>query len=121
MTTKDIIERKTKELEQIMVKDFQAASRFYTEDCVIMMSNGEIVTGRNGVTKFLEKSYGGGTSQQVISKIFEVLSDGDLAVARGSYVVRKGEVETRGGNFVHVWKKVNSDYEMHYDIWNEPK
>lgn len=48
MSLKDIIETKTKELEKIMVSDFQSASKFYTEDCVLMVSNGQTIIGRDG-------------------------------------------------------------------------
>lgn len=49
MSLKEVIEKRTKELEEkLKIKDFKAASTYYTENCVLMPSTGETFVGRNG-------------------------------------------------------------------------
>lgn len=90
--------------------DAATVALFYTENGMILPPNSGFVTGREAIKAFWQSLMDMGIkSMQLCTG--EVESCGDIAYEVGKYVLDVGK-------YIVIWKRVNSGWELHRDIFN---
>lgn len=105
----------------VMASDYEKIASSYTEDAKIFPNNTKILEGED-IIKYWTLPEGLSTSYHKITQS-EIAIIKDTAYDYGYYEGKtkntKGEERTWGGKYVIVWKKVDGDWKMYLDIWND--
>ncbi len=107
--------------EAAVAKDWDAVAEFYTEDAMIMPPNQPVVQGRAAIAGWYA-SFPPVTEVEL--RIVEIDGRGDLAYARGTYVLTiavegVSEPITDRGKNLAIWRKqVDGSWQMAIDTFN---
>ena len=100
--------------------NIEKLSRFYTEDGKIFPNNTDIISGRDAIKKRWTLPEDVSIKYHKVTPL-EIKIIGDFAYDYGYYegssVSQKGESPFKG-KYVIVWKKIDGDWKMYLDIWN---
>lgn len=90
----------------------------YTADAMVFPPGSDVVQGRPAIQKLWQGVIDSGIRGLALTTI-NVEAIGDLAHESGTFVMTDGtgRVEDRG-KYVVVWKRVQSQWKLHRDIWN---
>lgn len=102
-------------------KDGDAAGmgRMYTEDAVFLPAGHEKLVGREDIEAFWAEALGGGVSDvQLTTENLVPLGD-DLVYEIGSYTTTPRDAAPISGYYLVLWKRVDGDWKLHVDIFNE--
>jgi len=90
----------------------------YTDDAMVFPPGSDVVHGRSAVQKLWQDVIDSGVKAFSLTTT-TVESSADLAHETGTFVMRDaaGGVLDRG-KYVVVWKRVQSQWKLHGDIWN---
>lgn len=104
----------------VMSSNYEMIAASYTDDAKIFPNNMKILEGKD-IIKYWTLPEGISTSYHKITQS-EITITKDTAYDYGYYEGKtknsKGEEKTWGGKYVIVWKKINGDWKMYLDIWN---
>ncbi|WP_394972348.1 YybH family protein [uncultured Croceitalea sp.] len=104
----------------VMSSNYEMIAASYTEDAKIFPNNMQILEGKD-IIKYWTLPEGISTPYHKITQS-EITITNDTAYDYGYYEGKtkntKGEERTWGGKYVIVWKKINGDWKMYLDIWN---
>ncbi len=106
--------------KHVMSSNYEMIAASYTEDAKIFPNNMKILEGKD-IIKYWTLPKGLSTSHHKITQN-EITIIKDTAYDYGYYEGKtqniKGEERTWGGKYVIVWKKINGDWKIYLDIWN---
>ncbi|HBK70136.1 MAG TPA: DUF4440 domain-containing protein [Flavobacteriaceae bacterium] len=100
--------------------EYDKLTSFYSKDGKIFPAGADIIVGHEAIKKRWTLPKGTKiVSHKVTPKEIKVIEDYayDYGYYEGSSS-RKKEVSTFKGKYVIVWKKVNDDWKIYLDIWN---
>jgi ketosteroid isomerase-like protein len=98
-------------------------SRFYTENGKIFPNNTNIITGREAIKKRWTLPEGLTIKyHKVTPSEIKIIDDFayDYGYYEGSSVSQKGESSFKG-KYVIIWEKIDDDWKIYLDIWNNIK
>ncbi len=107
--------------EAYMAKDFDAIARAYTSDGKIMPGNSMIISGREKIKQhWLLPDSVNIKLHELHPEEIKVLEDYayDYGYYNGITIRPGGEEVSWKGKYVVVWKRVEGDWLMYIDIWN---
>ncbi len=100
-------------------------STYYADDAIRLQPNGAPVKGKEEIVKWTKNNFANYTPTDILCPVDEVLSSGDLAVARGMYT---GTSTPKAGDllansdptkWVGVYKRQpDGSWKCAFDIWN---
>jgi uncharacterized protein (TIGR02246 family) len=102
-------------------KDGDAAGmgRMYTEDAVLLPAGDEKRVGRRDIAAFWAEALGGGVADvQLTTENLVPLAD-DLVYEIGSYTATPRDAAPVSGYYLVLWKRVDGDWKLHVDIFNQ--
>jgi uncharacterized protein (TIGR02246 family) len=98
-------------------RDAAKVASFYAEDAVTMSPNEQPVKGRNAIEADLRKMFQNFPDAEVTGTPIASEIAGDLGYVHGQFVT-VGKTGQFKGHYVEVWKRVNGEWKILYDIWN---
>ncbi len=102
--------------------DSAKMASIYTEDAIVFPPGGERVSGRAAIAQFWGGFLNNGFKNLAL-KTLEVESQGDLAFEGGEVTFdipqKEGKVTKAAIKYVVVWKRTQSGWHIHRDIWND--
>lgn len=123
-TWKDLIEAANAKFMTFYAEgNSEGIGGLYTEDCSVMPTGSDVITGRAGAASVFAGAMKSGV-KSLLLKSDEVgpLDASDTAFERGHYTFYKADgTVIDQGKYVVVWKKIDSQPYMHVDIWNSNK
>ncbi len=126
MTTKKtalaIVEESNKKLSQLFkAKDFEALSKCYSKDALLMPPNNKSCTTKTSIKKWWENASASGvTSITLKTKNIDVQNS--TLIEHGGAILRDEKGKTLDLlKYVVIWKKIGSKWKMHIDIFNSNK
>ncbi|MBC2846031.1 YybH family protein [Winogradskyella flava] len=109
--------------EYVMASDYEKIASSYTKDAKIFPNNTQILEGED-IINYWTLPEGISTSYHKITQT-EITIVEDTAYDYGYYEGKTkhkdGRMSSWKGKYVIVWKKVDSKWKMHLDIWNSVK
>ncbi|MEQ9467657.1 MAG: nuclear transport factor 2 family protein [Ekhidna sp.] len=116
-----IIEVSTQFSQYYVEGDIGSLAKCYTEDGKIMPPNADIIEGREAIEKRWTLPEGV-TILKHKSTPVEIRVMGDTAYDVGRYegTTRRadGSEVSWSGKYIIIWKKVDGEWKIHWDIWN---
>lgn len=107
-----------------MEGDYEALANIYTEDGKIFPGQTPIIEGKEGIMNRFRMPEGSRIVHHQI-KPEEIHFFGNYAYDYGYYEgkteLADGEINSWKGKYVVVWKKVEDQWKMYLDIWNQVK
>lgn len=107
--------------EAVMRSDAQAIGMAYTEDAKIFPSNTDIIRGREAIIEYWTLPDGVQTTYHKI-RPEEIKINGKEAYDYGYYegTTRRadGSESSWRGKYVIIWKKLDGEWKIYLDIWN---
>lgn len=98
--------------------DIEALAALYSENCRLLPPGEMMMEGRDAVRAVFGGMIEAGLSGTLSS--VESMQAGDLAYNLGTYVVSAEDGSIVGtGKFVELWRKIDGEWKMVNDIWNE--
>ncbi len=110
--------------EYVMASDYDGIANSYTSDGKIMPNNSDIIEGTLAIKKYWTRPEGVSTPyHKVIPEEIKILNDHayDYGRYEGRTKRKDGSEVSWKGKYVVVWKKVNGEWKIHLDIWNNIK
>lgn len=107
----------------VMASDYDKIATSYTEDAKIFPNNTKILEGEE-IIKYWTLPEGFSTSYHKITQTEITITENtayDYGYYEGKTKNAKGEEQSWGGKYVIVWKKVNNNWKIYLDIWNNVK
>jgi len=100
-------------------------STYYTDDAIRLQPNGAPVKGKQEIIQWTKNNFANYTQTDILCPVDEVLSSGDLAVARGTYtgksVPKNADLPTNSDptKWIGVYKRQSDgSWKCAFDIWN---
>lgn len=110
--------------KHVMNGDEKAIAAAYTVDGKIFPTNANIIEGESSLEKYWKPAEGYVTTYHKITPV-EINVQGDQAYDFGHYEGESkspdGSLSKWNGKYVIVWKKVDGEWKMYLDIWNNIK
>lgn len=98
--------------------DMEALAGLYAEDCRLLPPGEPIMEGRDAVRTVFGAMADQGLGGTLTS--VEAMQAGDLAYNLGTYAVSTDDGTIVGtGKFVELWQKIDGEWKMTNDIWNQ--
>lgn len=101
--------------------DAAATGALYTDDAILLPPGGPVIEGRDGIVALWQGAIDSGLKDlDLMTMNVEVA--GDTAYETGTFegTVAGADGETpANGKYVVVWKKVDGNWMLHRDIWND--
>lgn len=93
----------------------------YTETATLMPPGADAITGAAAIADFWEAVLSMGV-ENVKLETLEVDAQSDTVIERGQYTlyVSGGQVAD-SGKYIVIWKRINSHWKLHWDIWNSSR
>jgi uncharacterized protein (TIGR02246 family) len=99
-------------------RDAARVASFYAEDAVVMPPNAPPIKGRRAIQQDHERLFKESPSFELTATPIASETSGDLGYIQGEFVVkRQGGGEVRG-KYVEVWKRIQGEWKILYDINN---
>jgi uncharacterized protein (TIGR02246 family) len=99
--------------------DAEGMGDMYTDDAILLPSGAERADGRKAIQAFWAKSLGAGVEDvQLKTETLEPLGK-DLVYEIGSYKTTPKGAEPVTGYYLVLWKRVEGEWKLHVDIFNE--
>jgi uncharacterized protein (TIGR02246 family) len=91
----------------------------YTDDAILLPSGAERADGRDAIQAFWAKSLGAGVEDvELETESLKALGK-DLVYEIGSYRTTPKDAEPVTGYYLVLWKRVEGEWKLHVDIFNE--
>lgn len=91
----------------------------YTDDAILLPSGADRADGRDAIQAFWTKSLGAGVEDvELETETLEPLGN-DLVYEIGSYRTTPKDAEPVTGYYLVLWKRVEGEWKLHVDIFNE--
>ena len=118
----DIIKKNTKAFSQsLMDAEYAKLVSLYSDDGKIFPNNRHIISGKEGLSDYWTLPDGIKTLYHKVTPS-EIHIENEIAYDYGVYegkTLKKDKTEVSWkGKYVIVWKKVNNDWKIYLDIWN---
>ncbi|MDP6557341.1 MAG: DUF4440 domain-containing protein [Pirellulaceae bacterium] len=98
--------------------DAKAIATLYTNDGQLLPAHHDAVTGQEAIQEFWQVAIDSGIKTAQLDTI-EVEGCGDTAIEVGNYRLSgEGEQLLDEGKYIVIWKRENSLWRLHRDIWN---
>ena len=98
--------------------DAKAIANLYTSDGQLLPAHHDVVTGQQAIQEFWQVAIDGGVKTIQLDTI-EVGGHGDMAIEVGKYRLGgEGEQLLDEGKYIVIWKREDSQWRLHRDIWN---
>ncbi|QLG46983.1 YybH family protein [Costertonia aggregata] len=104
----------------VMASDYRKIASSYTQDAKIFPNNTKILEGED-IIKYWTLPEGLSTSYHKITQSeITIIKDTayDYGYYEGKTKHKDGHISSWKGKYVIVWKKINGDWKMYLDIWN---
>jgi uncharacterized protein (TIGR02246 family) len=116
--TSPLMELTKQYLEAAKARDAAKVASFYAEDAVVMPPNAPPIKGRKAIQLDHERLFKESPSFELTATPLASETSGALGYIQGEFVVkRQGGGEVRG-KYVEVWKRINGEWKILYDINN---
>jgi len=105
----------------VMAGDDAAIAAAYTDDAKIFPNNLDIIAGREKIQGYWVKAEGYTTTHhQVTPSEIKIIGDEayDYGYYEGATLGPDGKTSTWKGKYVIVWKKIDGEWKIYLDIWN---
>ena len=116
--TDEIRLRNVRFLEAYNNGDAKATASNYTKEGKILPPNSEAIQGLEGIESFWQGALDMGLKKAELETV-RAESFGDTAIEEGRYklYLENGQMADHG-KLIVVWRKINDDWQMDWDIWN---
>lgn len=108
----------------VMNGDAKSIGDSYTKDAKIFPNNTKIIEGREAIINYWTPKNGFKISHHKVAP-HEIKINGneayDYGVYEGTTLKPDGNTTSWKGKYVIVWKKVDSNWKIYLDIWNNIK
>ena len=99
--------------------DAEGMGEMYTDDAILLPAGGSRTEGREAIEAFWAKALSSGIEDvQLKTENLEPLG-GDLVYEIGSYTTTPADGAPISGHYVVLWKRVDGEWKLHVDIFNE--
>jgi uncharacterized protein (TIGR02246 family) len=103
-------------------RDAAKVASFYAEDAVLMPPNAPPIKGKTAIQQDHERLFKESPSFELTATRLTSETSGDLGYIQGEFIVRRqggsgGGGEVRG-KYIEVWKRINGQWKILYDINN---
>jgi len=99
--------------------DAEGMGEMYTDDAILLPSGGSRTEGRAAIEAFWAKILSSGVEDvQLRTENLESLG-GDLVYEIGRYTTTPADGAPIAGHYVVLWKRVDGEWKLHVDIFNE--
>ena len=120
-TAQAINEANKKFMDALKRGDYDKLASLYSAEAALMPPGTTMITGREAIARFWKTAMDMGVKQAKLETV-KVEEGGDLAHELGKFVltIRQqdgADIEARG-KYVVVWKRQDSHWQLHADIWN---
>jgi ketosteroid isomerase-like protein len=98
--------------------DARAIGNLYSNEAQLLPTGSEPIKGPSAIGDFWEAVLQMGV-KEVKLQTLEVDGQGNTAIELGQYTLfaGNGQIADRG-KYIVVWKQINGDWKLHWDIWN---
>lgn len=121
MERKPIDEANAK-LETLQKKsDAAGMADMYTEDAILLPAGGARAEGREAIESFWRGMLGSGIEDVQLTTEDLVAVGDDLAYEIGRYTAEPRNADPVSGHYLVLWKRVDDEWKLHVDIFNEEK
>ncbi len=118
----DVIKENTKAFSKaFMDADYTKLVNFYTHDGKIFPNNREIISGKDGLTKYWTLPDDVKTLHHKVTPSEIHIENNyayDYGVYEGKTLTKEKKEVSWKGKYVIVWKKIDNDWKIYLDIWN---
>jgi len=118
---KQILKNTEKFSEYVNTNNFKMIGESYTEDAKIFPQKGKILEGKKAILKYWSLPEGKKTINHKITQheITIVKNTAyDYGVYQGTSIKPDGTKSNWSGKYVIVWKRVDGNWKIYLDIWN---
>ena len=99
-----------------------AVAAMYTDDAVLMPPDMPAVTGRDNIRATFAAMMGQMPGMRIAFDVQDVAANGPLAVERGAWIITlaapDGASTEMRGKYLVAWHKMDGEWMMAWDIWN---
>jgi uncharacterized protein (TIGR02246 family) len=99
-------------------RDAAKVASFYAEDAVVMPPNAPPIHGRKAIQDDHERLFEQSPPVELTATPLASETSGDLGYIRGEFVIRRQGAADVRGKYVEVWKRLNGQWKILYDINN---
>ncbi|MGH1433991.1 MAG: YybH family protein [Lewinella sp.] len=110
--------------EYVMAGDSENIGAAYTEDAKIFPNNTDIIAGRVKITNYWKPSGEASVSyHKIIPSEIKIIGKEayDYGYYEGKTLLADGKEISWRGKYVIIWKRVDGDWKIYLDIWNQIK
>jgi ketosteroid isomerase-like protein len=101
----------------VKARDAAKVGALYAEDAVLMPPDTPVVKGRNAIQQDQARSFKESPEAELTITPVSSETSGDLGYIQGEFVFKDRNVHMKG-KYVEVWKRVNGQWKILYDIYN---
>jgi uncharacterized protein (TIGR02246 family) len=101
----------------VKARDAGKIAAFYAEDAVLMPPDSPPVKGRKAIQQDHQKMFTESPGAELTITPLASEASGDLGYIQGEFLYRDGTEQVRG-KYVEVWKRLNGQWRILYDIFN---
>ncbi|SMG29081.1 Ketosteroid isomerase homolog [Marivirga sericea] len=107
----------------IMASDYKKIADSYTEDAKIFPNNTNILEGEDIITYWTLPEGISTTYHKITQTEISIINNTayDYGYYEGKTKHKDGHISSWKGKYVIVWKKVDENWKMYLDIWNNTK
>jgi ketosteroid isomerase-like protein len=122
-TTSTNIQEEIKNANQQLETAFEQGNttdlaELYTDKAMLLPTGFDIMQGKQAIQEFWQGAKDMGLKQLKLTTL-ELEQYEEMAVETGTYkLYAEGDQEVDHGKYLVVWKKDNSHWKLHKDIWN---
>lgn len=93
----------------------------YTEDAVLLPAGGPRTEGREAIEAFWAENLGSGVADVQLTTEDLVPLGADLVYEIGRYTTTPKDAAPVSGQYLVLWKRVEGQWKLHVDIFNEAR
>ncbi len=101
----------------VKARDAKRVAALYAEDAVLMPPDTPAIKGRNAIGQDYARNFKESPSSELTITPISSEASGDLGYIQGEFVFKDRSAHMRG-KYVEIWKRLNGQWQLLYDIFN---